>query len=426
MNTLKYRRPKGTRDIIPEEYELREVLLAKIKKSIRAYGYKFIITPTFEHTELFIRSIGDSTDIVEKEMYTFQDKKGRSYTLRPEGTAPVIRAFLENSIMPPAKLAYIMNMFRAERPQKGRYREFWQVGVEAIGIKDPLIDAEVIEMGYSILKELGAEKLVVLINSIGSIEERQAYKSALLDYLNEKEQEGTLELCNDCKRRKSRNPLRILDCKIDGPKLKDAPKLKEFLSSESLKYFEEIKTYLDKWKVNYREDPTLVRGLDYYNHTAFEIVSEKIGVEDTLLGGGRYDSLVEDLGGPATPAIGWAFGLERIINYFYQIPRIPGPFYFVATVNEFSKGYAIGLLKKIREWKIPSDMTYEPKSLKAQMKIADRLNAVKAVIVGEDEIKAQKVRVRDLETGKEILVPEKELIRIYEEEMAKRKGKGIL
>ncbi len=426
MKTLKYRRPRGTRDIIPEEYELRERLLEKVQKTIRAYGYKFIITPVFERTELFIRSIGDSTDIVEKEMYTFKDKKGRSFTLRPEGTAPVMRAFLENGIVPPAKLAYVMNMFRAERPQKGRLREFWQVGVEAIGVKDPLVDAEVIEMGYSILKELGAEKLVVLLNSIGSIDERQAYKKALLDYINEKEQDGSLDLCEDCKRRKNKNPLRILDCKIDGPKLKDAPSLTEFLSPESLKYFNEVKKYLDRWKVNYREEPRLVRGLDYYNHTAFEIVSEKIGVQDTLLGGGRYDSLAEDMGGPATPAIGWAMGLERIIDYFYRIPIIPGPFYFVTTVNEFSKGYAIGLLKKIREWKIPSDMTFEPKSLKAQMKIADRLNAVKAVIVGEDEIKLQKVRVRDLETGKEELVPEKDLVRIYEEYLAERRKKGLI
>ncbi len=421
MRTLRIQKPKGTRDIVPEEYALREKILERAIKTIRAYGYKFLLTPTFEKTELFVRSIGESTDIVEKEMYTFQDKRGRSLTLRPEGTAPIIRAFLEDKIMPPAKLAYVMNMFRAERPQKGRYREFWQVGIEAIGMKDPLIDAEVIEMSHTVMREVGVKKPVVLLNSIGSLDEREAYKDALLDFIEEREQDGVLQLCDDCQRRKRKNPLRILDCKVDGPKLREAPTLKEFLSPESLKYFEEVESYLNKWKVPYREAPQLVRGLDYYNHTAFEITSDEIGVEDTLLGGGRYDSLVEDLGGPATPAIGWAFGLERIISYFYHIPRLKGPFYFVATVNEFSKGYAIGLLKKIRDWKIPSDMTYEPKSLKAQLKIADRLNAVKAVIIGEDEIKKGKVRVRDFEQGGEILVPEEQLVQIYEEEMEKER-----
>ncbi|MCD6382320.1 MAG: histidine--tRNA ligase, partial [Candidatus Hydrothermae bacterium] len=244
---LKYTRIKGTRDILPEEYSLWRKLLDRAYEILRAYGYNFIVTPTFERTELFIRSIGDTTDIVEKEMYTFTDRGGRSLTLRPEGTAPVVRAYLENHLIPPQKLAYFMNMFRAERPQKGRFREFWHLGVEFIGVRDPSADAEVVELAYRLVRELGVREIKLEINSIGTVEDRKKYREVLLDYLRARKD----ELCEDCRRRMERNPLRVLDCKVDGPRLQDAPLLTDYLSEASKSYFEEVLGYLERWGVPY-------------------------------------------------------------------------------------------------------------------------------------------------------------------------------
>jgi len=418
--SIKYQRPRGTRDILPEEEKFREGLIAKARRVLESYGYTFMITPTFEYAELFSRSIGTTTDIVEKEMFVFQDRGDRLLALRPEGTASIIRAFLENQIHPPAKLAYVMNMFRAERPQRGRYREFWQIGAEALGIKDPLLDAEVIEMAVRVLKEMGLENFQLEINSIGTPEEREIYKRTLLDYIEEKELMKEFTLCESCNRRKSTNVLRILDCEIDAPKLYDAPVILEFLSRESYRYFEEVQSYLNSWGIEYTINPKLVRGLDYYTHTVFEIKVKELGAQDTVCGGGRYDRLVEELGGPATPAMGFAIGLDRVVVAMEnKIPKLKGPFYFVATVGEMERGYGIRLLKKLREWYIPSDMCYELKSLKAQLKIADRIKAQRAVIVGEDEIMRGKVRVRNMDTGEEVEVDENELKAIYEREISR-------
>jgi histidyl-tRNA synthetase len=418
--SIKYQRPRGTRDILPEEEKFREGLIAKARRVLESYGYTFMITPTFEYAELFSRSIGATTDIVEKEMFVFQDRGDRLLALRPEGTASIIRAFLENQIHPPAKLAYIMNMFRAERPQRGRYREFWQIGAEALGIKDPLLDAEVIEMAVRVLKEMGLENFQLEINSIGTPEEREIYKRTLLDYIEEKELMKEFTLCESCNRRKSTNVLRILDCEIDAPKLYDAPVILEFLSRESYRYFEEVQSYLNSWGIEYTINPKLVRGLDYYTHTVFEIKVKELGAQDTVCGGGRYDRLVEELGGPATPAMGFAIGLDRVVVAMEnKIPKLKGPFYFVATVGEMERGYGIRLLKKLREWYIPSDMCYELKSLKAQLKIADRIKAQRAVIVGEDEIMRGKVKVRNMDTGEEVEVDENELKAIYEREISR-------
>jgi histidyl-tRNA synthetase len=418
--SIKYQRPRGTRDILPEEEKFREGLIAKARRVLESYGYTFMITPTFEYAELFSRSIGTTTDIVEKEMFVFQDRGDRLLALRPEGTASIIRAFLENQIHPPAKLAYIMNMFRAERPQRGRYREFWQIGAEALGIKDPLLDAEVIEMAVRVLKEMGLENFQLEINSIGTPEEREIYKRTLLDYIEEKELMKEFTLCESCNRRKSTNVLRILDCEIDAPKLYDAPVILEFLSRESYRYFEEVQSYLNSWGIEYTINPKLVRGLDYYTHTVFEIKVKELGAQDTVCGGGRYDRLVEELGGPATPAMGFAIGLDRVVVAMEnKIPKLKGPFYFVATVGEMERGYGIRLLKKLREWYIPSDMCYELKSLKAQLKIADRIKAQRAVIVGEDEIMRGKVKVRNMDTGEEVEVDENELKAIYEREISR-------
>ncbi|MEO0238301.1 MAG: histidine--tRNA ligase [candidate division WOR-3 bacterium] len=418
--SIKYQRPRGTRDILPEEEKFREGLIIKARRVLESYGYTFMITPTFEYAELFSRSIGTTTDIVEKEMFVFQDRGDRLLALRPEGTASIIRAFLENQIHPPAKLAYVMNMFRAERPQRGRYREFWQIGAEALGIRDPLLDAEVIEMAVRVLKEMGLENFQLEINSIGTPEEREIYKRTLLDYIEEKELMKEFTLCESCNRRKTTNVLRILDCEIDAPKLYDAPVILEFLSRESYRYFEEVQSYLNSWGIEYTINPKLVRGLDYYTHTVFEIKVKELGAQDTVCGGGRYDRLVEELGGPATPAMGFAIGLDRVVVAMEnKIPKLKGPFYFVATVGEMERGYGIRLLKKLREWYIPSDMCYELKSLKAQLKIADRIRAQRAVIVGEDEIMRGKVRVRNMETGEEVEVDENELKAIYEREISR-------
>jgi histidyl-tRNA synthetase len=418
--SIKYQRPRGTRDILPEEEKFREGLIIKARRVLESYGYTFMITPTFEYAELFSRSIGTTTDIVEKEMFVFQDRGDRLLALRPEGTASIIRAFLENQIHPPAKLAYVMNMFRAERPQRGRYREFWQIGAEALGIRDPLLDAEVIEMAVRVLKEMGLENFQLEINSIGTPEEREIYKRTLLDYIEEKELMKEFTLCESCNRRKSTNVLRILDCEIDAPKLYDAPVILEFLSRESYRYFEEVQSYLNSWGIEYTINPKLVRGLDYYTHTVFEIKVKELGAQDTVCGGGRYDRLVEELGGPATPAMGFAIGLDRVVVAMEnKIPKLKGPFYFVATVGEMERGYGIRLLKKLREWYIPSDMCYELKSLKAQLKIADRIKAQRAVIVGEDEIMRGKVKVRNMETGEEVEVDENELKAIYEREISR-------
>lgn len=421
--SIKYQRPRGTRDILPEEEKFREGLIRAARRLLESYGYTFLVTPSFEYAELFSRSIGSTTDIIEKEMFVFQDKGERVLALRPEATASVIRAFLENQIYPPSKLAYVLNMFRAERPQRGRYREFWQIGAEALGIRDPLLDAEMIEMAVKLLTEMGLKDFQVEINSIGTPEERDVYKRSLLDYIEEKELMRELTLCESCNRRKTVNVLRILDCEIDAPKLVDAPVILEFLSRESYQYFEHVRSYLTNWGIEYVANPKMVRGLDYYTHTVFEIKVKDLGAQDTVCGGGRYDRLVEELGGPATPAMGFAVGLDRVVVALEnQIPKLKGPFYFVATVGEMERGYGVRLLKKLREWYIPSDMCYELKSLKAQLKIADRIEAQKAVIVGEDEILKGKVKVRDMVTGEELEVDEKELKTIYENSIQRHKA----
>ncbi len=402
---MKYLKVKGTRDILPAESELREQIWTKAKAILKAYGYGIITTPTFEYTELFVRSVGETTDIVEKEMYSFKDRGGRSLTLRPEGTAGVIRAFLENHMVPPVKLAYFENMFRAERPQKGRFREFWQIGVEFIGPADPLADAEIIEMGLNMLRSFGIEDVKLEINSIGMPQERKAYREKLLEYLRDKRD----ELCDDCKRRMERNPLRVLDCKIDAPNLIDAPKLLDFLSEDSRDHFDKVLDYLRSWGIGFEINPRLVRGLDYYTKTVFEFKFSGLGAQDTLLAGGRYDLLVEELGGRPTPAVGFAMGVERIILALGREGVPPKPKYFIVTLGEKARNYGIELLRGLRQKGISAEISHDPKSLRAQMKLANRLGARYALIIGEDELAQNKVKLRDMESGVERLVDESEL-----------------
>lgn len=401
----KFQKVKGTRDILPDEWNLWDELLSIAKKRLKAYGYDFVITPAFERTDLFVRSIGEVTDIVEKEMYTFKDRGGRSLTLRPEGTAPVVRAYLENRMIPPVKLAYFMNMFRAERPQKGRYREFWHLGVEAIGIKVPLIDAEMISMGYELLREFGIEEIKISLNTIGTSDERKRYREALREALIPRKD----TLCEDCQRRLYTNPLRILDCKIDGPNLVDIPTIYDFLGEESEEHFERVKDYLTKWNIPYELNPRLVRGLDYYTRTAFEFITPGLGAQDALGGGGRYDGLVEELGGPPTPAIGFAIGMDRVTLALKIGGRHEKPKYFVATIGNDPREFAVKLVHDLREKGIRTELSYADKGLKAQMKLANRIGASFAILIGEDELKSGKVKLHNMETGEENLIEPKDL-----------------
>ncbi len=405
---LKYKKIKGTRDILPAESEVREQLWQKARKILMRYGYGFITTPTFEATELFVRSVGEATDIVEKEMYTFTDRGGRSLTLRPEGTAGVVRAYLENHMIPPVKLAYYENVFRAERPQKGRLREFWQIGVEFIGAGDPLADAETIELGLTLLKEFGFKELKLELNSIGTVEDRQRYRNVLIEYLEKRKD----ELCGDCQRRLYRNPLRVLDCKIDGPKLKDAPNIMDYLSEYSRRHFDTVLEYLELWGIDYEINNRLVRGLDYYTHTVFEFKTAGLGAQNTVLAGGRYDGLVEELGGPPTPAVGFALGVERVILALNLDAQPPKPEYFVVTHGDEARKFAVELIRQLRAEGISADMSHNPKSMKAQMKLANRIGSRYTIIIGEDELSSQKVKVRDMESGEEKLLSVGELLKL--------------
>src|SRR5699024_3274458 len=309
--------PRGTVDTLPEEAAKWQFVEEKIKDICKRYHFEEIRTPLFEHTELFQRGVGDSTDIVQKEMYTFEDKGGRSLTLRPEGTAPVVRSFVEHKMhgnpSQPVKLYYFAQMFRYERPQKGRMRQLNQFGVEVMGSADPAVDAEVIDLAMTCYRELGLKSLKLVINSLGDKESRESHRQALVDHFIPHKN----ELCGDCQTRLEQNPMRILDCKTDKdhPAMKTAPSVLDYLNEDSRTYFEKVKTYLSLMNIDYEVDPNLVRGLDYYNHTAFEIMSkaEGFGAITTLASGGRYNGLIEELVGPATPGIGFGMGLERLM-----------------------------------------------------------------------------------------------------------------
>ncbi|MBE3091564.1 MAG: histidine--tRNA ligase [Candidatus Atribacteria bacterium] len=395
--------PKGTQDILPEDilkwYHIEDM----IKEILNKYGYKEIRTPYFEYTDLFIRGIGESTDIVTKEMFTFPDRKGRSLTLRPEGTAPVVRAYLENRmdrISKVIKLFYLGPMFRCEKPQAGRFRQFNQFGIEVIGTKSSAADAEVILTVLDVYKKLGLKNLEILINSVGCKKCRVDYVQKLKKYLKDKKD----FLCSECKERYNKNPLRVLDCKKDSCKkiIEIAPVITENLCQECESHFSEVKSYLNDQKIVFHEDPRLIRGLDYYTKTAFEIISGGLGAQNAIGGGGRYDDLVEELGGKPTPAVGFAAGIERMIIAIDQQkikwPVEKGLDIFVAKVNEKNKDTAFRLLQKIRNTGLSADMDYSEGSLKSQMRIANKIGARYAVIVGEEELSKNMVIFRNMQT----------------------------
>lgn len=401
--------PRGTYDILPGQSEKWQEIEQKINELCRLYQYKEIRTPVFEHTELFQRGVGDTTDIVQKEMYTFQDRGNRSLTLRPEGTASVVRSFVENKLFglpdQPVKLFYTGPMFRYERPQAGRMRQFVQFGVEAIGSKDPAIDAEVISLAMELYRSVGLKKLRLVINSLGDTESRLSHKEALVAHFAPRID----EFCSDCQTRLEKNPLRILDCKVDRdhPLMATAPSLADYLNEDSQVYFDDVKMYLEELGIDYVVDPNLVRGLDYYNHTAFEIMSdaEGFGAITTLCGGGRYNGLVEDLGGPESPGIGFAMSIERLLLALemekVEIGQSQNLEVYVIAMDESAKKQAFSLLKDFRSNGISADMDYTGRKLKAQMKSADRKGANYVIVIGETEMESGKAGLKEMATGEQ-------------------------
>ncbi len=409
---MSFQIPRGTQDILPGEVEKWQLIEEKAKELCRKYNYHEIRTPIFEYTELFQRGVGDTTDIVQKEMYTFKDRGDRSLTLRPEGTASVVRSFVQNKMFgdpqQPTKLYYIGPMFRYERPQKGRTRQFVQFGIEALGSNDPAIDAEVMALAMELYQELGLKHLKLIINSLGDTDSRIAHREALVSHFKP----VINELCEDCQSRIDTNPLRILDCKKDRnhPKMESAPSILDYLNESSREYFEQVKAYLEELDVPYVVDPTLVRGLDYYNHTAFEIMSEApgFGAITTLSGGGRYNGLVEEIGGPETPGIGFAMSLERFLVALeaeqIDLPVDKGVDCYIVSLGDRPKKRSMSILNDLRRTGLTADRDFQDKKMKAQFKAADRLNAKYVLVLGEDELDKEVINIKDMSTGEQVEV----------------------
>lgn len=400
---MKYSAPRGTHDILPETAPVWQALERTCRKLFELYHYKEIRTPVFEMTELFTRTIGESTDIVSKEMYTFADRKGRSLTLRPEGTAPVVRAALEGGLIGKdkfTKLYYFGPMFRYERPQAGRQRQFHQAGVEVFGSADPLVDVEVIALAEQIFSRLGLPDLEVNINSVGCKKCQPDYNKKLKTYFKA----HLADMCANCQDRYEKNILRILDCKEAACQkfIEKAPAPVDSLCKECKAHFDQVLKYLDEQKlVKYRINDRLVRGLDYYTGTTFEVVSKQLGAQNAVCGGGRYDNLVAELGGPELPAVGFAIGLERLVEIIKSSVMIPrsklGISLYIVTLGEAARKFGFDLLQKARKAGISSDMDYSGKDLKAQLKSADRAGANFALIVGENELKSGKALLKHMQ-----------------------------
>lgn len=406
--------PRGTKDILPSQVSGWQQLEKKIRELCALYGYEEIRTPTFEHTELFKRGIGEGTDVVEKEMYTFTDRGDRSITLRPENTASVVRAYLQNKLFASAglvKLFYIGSMFRYDRPQAGRLREFHQFGVEALGEKNPAVDAEIILLAWEFLRGLGLTDLKLKINTVGCPACRPIYRQKLTEYFTE----NADELCGDCRRRLEKNPLRILDCKIDGLKdfMDDAPKIETCLCDDCREHFAAVKNFLTAAGVPFEVNPRLVRGLDYYTKTAFEIQYAPLGAQSAVAGGGRYDGLIKEIGGDDTPAVGFAAGLERILLALELQALLPAPdkkiSAFVVAGGSAAEVYAFKLLTDLRRKNISAAMDFGRKSMKSQMKAAAKSGAKFALIIGEDEVSSSSVTIKNLETAAQEKIPREKI-----------------
>lgn len=398
--------PRGTKDVLPREMHKWHKVENTAREVARRFGYEEIRFPTFEHTELFLRGVGDTTDIVQKEMYTFVDKGDRSITLRPEGTASVVRSIIENTLIQaglPIKVYYIAPNFRYEKPQKGRLREHHQFGVECFGPKGPAADAEVITLGATLLEQLGITEVQLEINSIGCPVCRPVYNNALRAYFTQHME----ALCETCKNRLDRNPMRILDCKEDGCKALNAgaPSMLEDLCPECSEHFDGVRAELDRLKISYKVNSRIVRGLDYYTRTVFEFVSSGVGTQGTVLAGGRYDGLVGELGGIPTPGLGFGTGIERLIlameNSGTEVLPAPGPDLFVAAADTES-GLILGaMVSELRRLGCAVERDLMGRSLKAQMKYAAKIGARYTAVIGADEREKGIVILRDMSNGTE-------------------------
>ncbi|MBK1809305.1 histidine--tRNA ligase [Clostridium sp. YIM B02505] len=397
--------PKGTKDMLPSDAYKWHYAEEKFRKLSKEYGIREIRTPMFEHTELFLRGVGETTDIVQKEMYTFEDKGGRSVTLKPEGTAPAVRAFIESSLYAdaqPTKLYYFTPAFRYENVQKGRLRQFHQYGIEVFGSKEASIDAEIISLAMRALEEFGLNDLSLNINSLGCPHCREKFNNALKEYLKENYD----NLCATCKTRFERNPMRILDCKEHKCKgiTEKAPTILDFICEECNTHFDNLKGYLDALGIKYNVDSKIVRGLDYYTKTVFEIIHDGL----TVCGGGRYDKLIEEIGGPSMPAFGFGLGLERLLMIIEnQGVEIPKPIYidlFVGSIGEKSNFEALKLICDLRKYGIYCECDHMKKSVKAQMKYANKIGARFTLVLGEDEIANKSAKLKNMNNGEESIV----------------------
>ena len=401
---------RGTRDLIGDEFRRYAHVVDTARRVSALYGLDEWATPIFEDTAVFSRTLGDTSDVVTKEMYTFADRGGDSVTLRPEGTAGVCRALVSNGLTQslPQKVFYAGPMFRYERPQKGRYRQFHQIGAELIGPSEPLADAEVIALGWAILQALGVAKDVVLeLNTLGDAASRDAYRAALVAYFTERQD----ELSAESRDRLSRNPLRILDSKDAGDRrlVADAPTIAPSLTPEAAAFYAGLRRHLDSFGVPYVENPRIVRGLDYYNHTAFEFVTTALGAQGTVMGGGRYDGLVQQMGGPAVPAVGWAAGIERLMMLLDAAPEVPAVV-AVVPASPAEEGVAIRVLQVLRmngSWR--AEMAYRG-NMKRRMERANRIGSGYAVIIGADEAAAGQVTIKNLQNGDQVRVAESDMI----------------
>jgi histidyl-tRNA synthetase len=405
-----FRAPIGTHDLLPPETDRWIEVVTVFARRAARYGYGLVVTPVFEHREVFSR-VGESTDVVRKEMYEFLDKGERPLALRPEGTAPVVRAYVQHRPTPPWKVWYLAPLFRYERPQKGRYRQHWQVGVEALGVNDPEVDVEVIALLAGYLRELGLERWRLLLNSMGDPADRRSYVELLREHLLA----HAGDLGAEFRERVQENPLRILDSKNEEWQevIERAPQLTEHLSTASREHFEAVQRGLDALGVDHELDPRLVRGFDYYTSTTFEFVSDALdAAQNAVGGGGRYDQLAEEMGGPATPGIGFGVGLERLLIVADAEgavrPRSTGLDAFVVDALGVGRD-ALALTQELREAGLRVDRAYGGRSVKAQLKLADRSEAAFGVILGADELSRDAVGVRDLRTGKQIEVPREQL-----------------
>ncbi len=405
----KIQKPKGTLDILPGDIELWQYIESTVRDIARVYGFSEIRMPTFEATELFCRGVGDTTDVVGKEMYTFIDKDGSSLSLRPEGTAGVARSVIENGLYAgamPLKLFYLSNFFRREKPQAGRSREFWQFGTELYGSNRPEADAQVIMLADGLFKRFGLKNVTLRINSIGCPECRPSYRKALLKYFSGYES----ELCDTCRERLQKNPLRVLDCKspVCSGIAKNAPKTLEHLCDGCNTHFEKLKKLLDESGVKYIVDPAIVRGLDYYTGTVFEFTVDSIGAQSTVCGGGRYDGLLSSIGGPEMPAVGFGMGITRLIQALKDESLIPeidtGCDIYVAPLGENAQGTAFILSQKLREKGVCAETDICGRSLKAQMKYADKAGAKYVIVIGDNEIAENEAELRNMSTGERVKV----------------------